>query len=119
MLGQHPELYGMPELNLFTANRMQSFWEGNTGLRQIQMHGLLRVVAQLYSGEQTLASIDMAHRWTLRRLSLSTADVYRELCTRIAPLRAVDKSPIYSASLDSLNRIQKAPALAGFPPASC
>jgi hypothetical protein len=70
MLGQHPETYGVPELNLFIAETLGQLLERLKGVRQFQMHGLLRSVAQLYSGEQTLLSIDMAHRWILNRLTV-------------------------------------------------
>jgi hypothetical protein len=108
MLGQHPELYGVPELNLFVAPTLASMCEQLVGLKQIQLHGLLRTVAHLYSGEQTLASLDLARRWILRRLDATTAEVYRTLCQRVAPLRIVDKSPIYSARRSSLDRVRRA-----------
>ena len=77
------------------------------GYRQIQLHGLLRIVAQLYSGEQTLDSIDMARRWLLPRMGHSTADIYRELCRKVTPLRIVDKSPIYGLKPETLHRIPR------------
>lgn len=108
MLGQHPEAYGVPELNLFVTERVRDLLEEFGGYRQIQIHGLLRVVAQLYGGEQTLASVDMAKRWILTRFDRSTAEVYRELCERVAPLRIVDKSPVYASRRDYLERLTKA-----------
>lgn len=108
MLGQHPQAYGMPELNLFVAGRMRDLIEEFGGYRQIQIHGLMRVVAQLYGAEQTLVSLDMAKRWMLTRLDRSTAAIYQELCRRIAPLRAVDKSPVYSSKPDYLARLRDA-----------
>src|SRR5262245_693869 len=79
MLGQHPDAYGMPELNLFMSDSIRVLVGELTGYRQIQMHGLLRAVAQLYAGEQTLVGIDMARRWLLTRFGASTAEVYQEL----------------------------------------
>jgi hypothetical protein len=87
---------------------MESMCEQLVGLKQIQLHGLLRTVAHLYSGEQTLASLDLARRWILRRLDATTADVYRDLCERVAPLRIVDKSPAYSSRRSNLDRIHRA-----------
>src|SRR5215475_14600268 len=71
MLGQHPQAYGMPELNLFISDTLKGLLEELTGYRQIQIHGLLRAVSQLYSGEQTLNSVDMARRWLLSRFEAS------------------------------------------------
>ena len=108
MVGQHPEAYGVPELNLFMSDSLKGFVEELTGYRQIQIHGLLRAVAQLYVGEQTLLGIDMARRWLLTRFGVSTADVYVELCRKVAPLRIVDKSPVYSLKPENLRRIHAA-----------
>ncbi len=108
MLGQHPEAYGMPELNLFVTATVRDLIEEFAGYRQIQIHGLMRVVAQLYGAEQTLASVDMAKRWMLTRLDHSTQDVYQELCDRVAPLRVVDKSPVYSSKPEYLERLMEA-----------
>jgi hypothetical protein len=106
MLGQHPETYGVPELNLFITENLGQLLRELTGIRQFQLHGLLRTIAQLYAGEQTILSIDMAYRWLLNRLDSSTGEVYIELCRKVAPLRVVDKSPVYVAKLESLNRIR-------------
>lgn len=109
MLGENPGAFGLPELNLFAEDTLEDLWGQMSSMRQIQVHGLLRTVAQLYAGEQTVASIDMARRWLMRRLNgTTTADVYRELCDRIAPLRAVDKSPTYVAAAVNLARIREA-----------
>jgi hypothetical protein len=108
MLGQHPETYGMPELNLFINDTVRELLEGLTGFRQIQLHGLLRAVAQLYGGEQTLASVDMARRWLLRRFDVSTSTIYHELCRKVGPLHVVDKSPVYSLKPEYLQRIRTA-----------
>jgi Sulfotransferase family len=108
MLGQHPEAYGVPELNLFMSDSLKALVEDLTGYRQIQIHGLLRAVAQLYVGEQTLLGIDMARRWLLIRFGATTADVYRELCRKVAPLRIIDKSPVYSLKPENLRRLHAA-----------
>lgn len=108
MLGQHPQAYGMPELNLFISDTIRGMLEELTGYRQIQIHGLLRAVSQLYAGEQTLASVDMARRWLLTRFDASTTEIYHELCRKVAPLRIVDKSPVYSLKTEYLQRLRAA-----------
>jgi Sulfotransferase family len=108
MLGQNPDAYGVPELNLFLADELKALVEELTGYRQIQLHGLLRIVSHLYSGEQTLKSLEMARRWMLARLDQGTSQVYVELCKKVAPLRIVDKSPVYSLKPEYLDRINKA-----------
>lgn len=106
MIGQHPEIYGVPELNLFVADTLEEFIDTFGGYRQIQQHGLLRTVAHLYAGEQNILSVDMARRWMMRRLTWNISDIYKELCVKVAPLRIADKSPVYGSSVDILKRIQ-------------
>jgi hypothetical protein len=105
MIGQNPDAYGVPELNLFIAETMDDFIADCGGYKQIQLHGLLRTVAQLCAGEQSLISVEMARRWLGRRLKRTTAAVYRELCDKVAPLRIVDKSPAYSHKRGTLDTI--------------
>lgn len=109
MLGQNPGAYGLPEMNLFLADTLQELvGELAGGYRQIQLHGLLRTVAQLYGGEQSMNSIDLARRWLMPRLAHGTGEVYQELATRIAPLVFVDKSPSYGLKRENLDRLAAA-----------
>lgn len=108
MIGQHPQCYGLPELNLFATDTMDEMVSQFTGMRQFQMHGLLRTVAQLYAGEQDMDSIQMAWRWILNRMDRGTTQVYQELAATVAPLVVVDKSPIYCASPNNLDRLNAA-----------
>lgn len=112
VIGQHPMTYGLPELNLFLAADMKQFWEGTDedGSHKaphwpIMRHGLLRTVAQLYAGEQTIDSIAMAYRWIRARWDKGTGEVYQELCEKIAPLIAVEKSPAYLGKPVYLKRL--------------
>lgn len=115
MIGQHPQMYGLPELNLFLTETMGEFLSGvsNRGSRKspfwpVMRHGLLRTVAQLYAGEQTIESIAMAYRWITVRKEMGTDDAYRILCRQIAPLLPVDKSPAYIAKMEYLKRLAMA-----------
>lgn len=113
MIGQHPLAYGLPELNLFMAASVQQFWEGidEDGSRKaphwpVMRHGLQRTVAQLYAGEQTVETIQMAYWWIMRRKSMTTGDLYRELCEKISPLMVVEKSPGYLIKPVYLQRLK-------------
>lgn len=100
MIGQHPELYGMPELNLFQCELIEEFNSGITpaGTKKSPVwasmrHGLLRAVAEIYSGEQTPESIRMAERWLKNREMMTSGEVFVELAEAVAPRRIVEKSP--------------------------
>src|SRR6516165_9221012 len=60
MLGQHRLMYGFPGTQLFTTETLAERWNGNSDVAPRIWHGLLRVVAQLFFGEQTAASITQA-----------------------------------------------------------
>jgi Sulfotransferase family len=112
MIGQHPEAYGVPEINLFVKETLQQLVQSSRRDRQFMVHGLWRTVAQLYFGEQTIETVEAARRWVTKRMDCSTTDVFRELCVRVAPLRVVDKSPAYCKKPKAMQRIQQ-----GFPDA--
>lgn len=113
MLGQHPELYGIPELKLFRVANMEAYWRGEgenkktpSRLERMLSHpGLLRTVAQLYGGEQTINSIEMATRWMRIRMKLSTGSVYRELCAKVRPLHLVEVGSSYVIRTQYLQNI--------------
>jgi hypothetical protein len=107
MIGQHPMAYGLPEVNLFVDETLDELCRRSTRQRQFLIHGLLRTVAELYAGEQTVESIAMAWRWINRRRSHSCGDVYRELCRKVAPRVMVDKSPTYSQKRETLDRSER------------
>jgi hypothetical protein len=107
MLGQHPQLYGLPETNLFC--------EETVGARAMRVaraaypmgQGLLRVVAQLYFGAQDDSTVPLARQWLRARSGLTTAVLFRTLADRLFPLRLIDKSPSTVNRLEFLRRIHK------------
>lgn len=107
MLGQHPDAYAVPEINLLITATLEQLMEHGRAKRAFMIHGLLRTIAQLYAGEQTIESIQMARRWIHKRLEHKTSTVYWELCDRVAPLRIVDKSPAYSKNLRGLGYLHE------------
>ena len=120
VIGMHPDIFGAPELNLFQAGSVQEFWTGRTQedkprspfWRVMRHDGILRTIAQLYAGEQSMDAIEMAKRWLLARSDKTTGEVYRELCERVSPQILLDKSPAYARRRDYLDRI-----IADFPDA--
>lgn len=110
MVGQHPQLYGFPELNLFNVERLKELWirvSDDVGDDSNRRNGLLRAVAQIYGGEQTTETIHMAMHWATARQEQDTGRVYQELAEKIHPLVPVDKSPSYTLSEFRLRRILK------------
>jgi hypothetical protein len=107
MLGQHPQMYGLPETNLFVVQTMWEWWTIHDQARSKQSHGLLRAVAQLVFGEQTRETIEFARWWLRRRLGRSTESVYREILDRTHPLIIVEKSPLVSYRPEVLDQLHQ------------
>lgn len=115
MIGQHPELYGVPELNLFQCATVAEFNSGvsadgrkKSPFWPSMRHGLLRLVAELYAGEQTVQSVAMAERWLKTREARTAHEVFAELAEKVAPLRIVEKSPGVLRRIEYLERMHDA-----------
>lgn len=94
MLGQHPDLLGVPELNLFITEEMSTWWVAQQGARAVHANGLVRAVAHLYFGEQNEETAELARSWLRHRLHWTTAEVFHALAARAHPRGLVDKSPL-------------------------
>ena len=116
VIGQHPEIFGCPELNLFHDETIEELCTGTkkdgTGRSpfwgNVHLDGILRTVAQLYAGEQTLESIEMAKRWLQVRAKHTTTAVHQELCEKVSPLILLDKTPAYVRRSSYLKRLNAA-----------
>jgi hypothetical protein len=92
MLGQHPQMYGFPEVHLCvtdTVGQLFYFYK-ITGRRR--EHGLLRAIAELYMGQQTVHTIKRARLWLWQNRFLETRELFQQLITKVAPRIAVEKS---------------------------
>lgn len=91
MLGRNPAAFALPETNLALAETLEMLVRELMGLRGPQLHGLLRALALLLSGEQSMASVEMAWRWIFGHTHWPTEKVARFLRQRIAPQVAVER----------------------------
>lgn len=100
-LGFGPTAYGLPELNLEQMDSIEVLKREMIGIRAPQLHGLMRAIAELYSGEQSAATIEMAGRWLLRRSHLATATAAQEIAAHIAPRRMI--APVTASLFEKAN----------------
>jgi hypothetical protein len=113
MIGQHPDLAGLPELKLF-AYRTVGELEASLPAYWIERGfthrspGLVRALAQVEFGDQTPASLGAARAWLRARPHWSGADVLDVLLRRLAPRVAVEKSPENVATAAALRRLASA-----------
>jgi hypothetical protein len=105
MLGQHPQLYGLPETFLFTHETVGEWWAAYDGT--FRAHGLLRAVAELIFGGQTEAQVNRARTWLQGRMNWGTDEVFKALGERVAPRPLVEKTPKVSARIEYMDRVAR------------
>jgi Sulfotransferase family len=112
MLGQHPSLYGFPELRLFRVEKIAQLLTGPPAGQGMPARdraaGLVRAVAQLHTGHQTRETVDEAFRWLEERSALSVWSVFDHLLELVSPRTGVEKSPETSLTDEALDRAASA-----------
>jgi hypothetical protein len=101
MLGQHPSLYGFPELNPFrwgTIGELLDYSDGTGSgavgsIGSYLAHGTVRAVAEVLLGGQDEATIDRATSWLEARRAWAPWDLLHLLLARVEPRIGVEKSP--------------------------
>ena len=97
MIGQHPDIYGFPELHVFIGNTLQEVLDREYKVgNYFGPPGLLRAVAELEWGYQTSESILKAVGWLGVRRKWSTKKLMDYLLEKVNPLLGIEKSPITS-----------------------
>jgi hypothetical protein len=104
MLGQHPQMYALPEMQLFLAETVARWWQISLRSTAPATHGALRTVAQLYFGEQTVETVKLARGWLWRRSHFSTGFLLEVLATKVQPRILVDKTSIITYRPEFLRR---------------
>jgi hypothetical protein len=107
MLGQHPQMYALPETHLFGDETMAEWLCRADGVSYQMAHGLLRAVAELVFGEQTEDSVRRSAGWLRRRSGFSTGLLFEELSWAVHPAVVIDKSPSIVHDAASLERVQR------------
>ncbi|TCP63422.1 sulfotransferase family protein [Rhodovulum bhavnagarense] len=92
-IGQHPEAYGLPEVNLFVRDTVGELMaSGRVGA----ITGLKRTIAELNFGAQTVETVEAATAWIEERGAMSGAQMLRLLGELSGGRMIVDKTPTNS-----------------------
>jgi hypothetical protein len=105
MLGQHPQLHGLPETHLFGSETLDGWWQWSSGATFQLSHGLLRAVAEICFGVQTERTVAAAAAWLRRRRGHTSGFVFEELSRALAPAALIDKSPSMVYDVESMRRV--------------
>jgi hypothetical protein len=113
MLGEHPDLYGFPELTMFEAATVGERLDGQPLIKAEREEwnptaGLERALALLDGGSQDATSVASARAWLEARRSWRGEHVLDHLFERVAPLVPVEKSPGTVGEEQSLQRLAAA-----------
>jgi hypothetical protein len=109
MIGQHPDLIGLPETNIFRDPTLgQLFRRFNRGPNLLRRAGLLRTLAYFHEGEQTEEAIDAAEIFVLEHETWTSTEIARYIAGLAAPRGIVEKSISTSREAATLARARKA-----------
>ena len=99
-IGQHPQMFGLPEVNLFFTDDMAALMSLDVPFLGLPgaLTGLRRVLAELLFGEQTVETVNLADAWLRERRDWTGARMFEALREMAAPRLLVDKTPTNSQS---------------------
>jgi hypothetical protein len=107
MLGQHPQAYGLPELNLFVADTLGEVIERLETHRPQGLNGLLRTIAELEYQTQTRETVGRARAWLAQRRQWPIRRVFDFIGQRCGARMLVEKIPSTVLDEARLSRLHR------------
>ena len=97
MIGQHPDMIGLPETNIFRNPTLGELFSQNGKLMarrgtKVLRSGLLRTLAHFHDGEQTDEAIDAAERFVFAHENWTSRELAAYIAKLAAPRGIVEKS---------------------------
>ena len=108
MLGQHPELYALPDTNLFLADDVERVLAAHASLGNGAGDGLSRLMAQLLEGEQGENAVATAAQWLHEHGDWTSRRLLDFVYEKYQPRYLVDSSPSTGVNAASLARMRTA-----------
>ena len=113
MIGQHPEIYGFPELHLMVRDTLGDVmrWERRRD-KWLGPPGMLRAMAELMYGGQTAENVFEATNWLEERLDWRAEDVMNVIMDKAEEVAGtpvcLEKTPTLSFLPNALERVRDA-----------
>lgn len=104
MIGEHPQLYGFPELHLFGGDTVEEIIRKEEKVGYPGPPGLIRTLAQEHDGVQNSKTIFKAIAWFRQRRHWSTKKLLDYLLELINPKIGVEKSPMTAKKTKYIER---------------
>jgi hypothetical protein len=126
MIGEHPDCYGLPELALFLGDTLAESWNGFLAVRRARLaghaatevlnsdlalrhvvgrDGLLRTLAQLHDGAQTLDTVRRANQWIVQHSDWPVRKVFDHIQELVGGKVLVEKSPAFTRQRGYIKRM--------------
>jgi hypothetical protein len=106
IIGQHPDCYGLPELNLFLGDTLGEGLNSHPVLKRFMgRDGLLRALAQLHEGVQTDDTVKNAREWIAQHSDWPVRRVFDHIQELIGDKILVEKSPIFARDRQYVERM--------------
>ncbi len=112
MIGQHPEIYGFPELHLVMRGTVGEVIEWGRKRRQyLGSQGLLRALAELEFGGQSTENVLSAANWLEDRRDWKSKDALQYIMEKASAAKGakfcLEKTPTLVFQPSALNRVRK------------
>lgn len=104
MIGQHPEIYGMPELSISHVETVGEALQSLRGPLAFGLAGILRLLAELHEKEQSEEAVLRAKEWLMQRGHWRIAQLYEHIQSEVGDLHLFDKSPLTVLKPENLQR---------------
>jgi hypothetical protein len=106
VIGQHPDCYGLPELNPFLADTLGEAWHGLIAfMGNFGRDGLVRALAQLHEGEQNPDTVARAKQWIGEHSSWPVRKLFDHIQELVGDRILVEKSPSTVFKREFLDRM--------------
>lgn len=92
MIGQHPQMFGLPEVHLFSADSVVELFYLYKIAGPRRQHGLLRAIAEIFMKKQNQQTVQMAKTWLIKNKETTTADVFYKMVAAVEPRMILEKS---------------------------
>jgi hypothetical protein len=106
MLGNHPQMFGLAETNLFAADTVGKLTL-TYRFRPTAEHGLLRSVAELGFLEQTPENVEAVKAWLGDNADMSTYELFQIMGEWADDRSLIEKSPLHVYRSAALNRMRE------------
>jgi len=107
MLGQHPEMYALPDTHLFLADDIEGVLSAHVKIDNGIGDGLLRLLAQIHDGVQSDDAIQAAKKWLYEHGDWTARQLLDYVHEKLRPKILVDSSWSTVVNAENFERMRR------------